>query len=234
MLRSIAAQRRLLQQPSSHAAMLLSMRARARGAFWPNEANPAPVVSAKAGTHNHGLWLLSAPLRGRRPGRRSLIRTKNQPAAVGNDHGAQLQRVEPPCPGEGRHALDGVGSRGAGSPTQPTTISRRRVSANGARQQDGGYFAQAPPAQPAPCLGHKKSPGGFCPPGVVSSTRHASIKERCRGGRGCEVRSCPDSGARRRPSAWRPGKWTYRSRWRPSMPSPASGRSHRSPHRTTV
>src|SRR5262249_12530931 len=32
--RRIAAQRRLSQQPSSRAAMLLSMRARARGAFW--------------------------------------------------------------------------------------------------------------------------------------------------------------------------------------------------------
>jgi hypothetical protein len=37
--RRIAAQRRLSQQPSSRAAMLLSMRARARGAFWRNEPN---------------------------------------------------------------------------------------------------------------------------------------------------------------------------------------------------
>ena len=41
-----------------------------------------------AGTHNHGLWLwvpALRPLHGRRSGRRSFIRTRNQPAAVGND-----------------------------------------------------------------------------------------------------------------------------------------------------
>jgi hypothetical protein len=41
-----------------------------------------------AGTHNHGLWLwvpALRPLHGRRPGRRSFIRTRNQPAAAGND-----------------------------------------------------------------------------------------------------------------------------------------------------
>jgi len=49
----------------------------------------------------------------------------------------------------------------------------------------------------------KKSPGGFAPPGVVSSARHASIKERCRGGRGPAVRSCLGSGPGTRRSAWR-------------------------------
>ena len=41
-----------------------------------------------AGIHNHGLWLWVAalrPLRWRRPGRRSFMRTTQQPVAVGND-----------------------------------------------------------------------------------------------------------------------------------------------------
>ena len=79
---------------------------------------------------------------------------------------------------------------------------------------------------------HKKEPRRVAPPGVVSSTRHASIKERCRGGRGSAGRSCLDPGARRTQSAWRYSR--HRSRSPRSMPSAASGRSHRSPHRTTV
>jgi hypothetical protein len=61
-----------------------------------NPTNPTRVVPAHSasktrvnalmlGTHNHGLWLwvpALRPLRGRRPGRRSFIRTKNQPAAA--------------------------------------------------------------------------------------------------------------------------------------------------------
>ena len=88
--------------------------------------------------------------------------------------------------------------------------------------------------QPASCSAQKKAPAGWPPAGVVSSTRHASIKERCRGGRGCAARSCPDPGWRRKPSAWPCRPERYRSRPPRSMPSAASGRSHRSPHRTTV
>jgi hypothetical protein len=47
----------------------------------------------------------------------------------------------------------------------------------------------------------KKAPAGR-PAGVVSSTGHANIKERCRDGRGCEKRSCPDPGPRTERSAW--------------------------------
>src|SRR6266404_837593 len=46
------------------------------------------VNALMLGTHNHGLWLwvpALRPLRWRRPGRRSFMRTKHQPAAVGND-----------------------------------------------------------------------------------------------------------------------------------------------------
>src|SRR5262245_26725409 len=53
-----------------------------------NPTDPTRVVPAKAGTHNHGLWLwvpALRPLRGRRPGRRSFIKMKYQPAAVEND-----------------------------------------------------------------------------------------------------------------------------------------------------
>src|SRR5262245_45756319 len=48
----------------------------------------ARVVPAKAGTHNHGLWLwvpALRPLRGRRPGRRSFGLREHQLAAVRND-----------------------------------------------------------------------------------------------------------------------------------------------------
>ena len=56
---------------------------------------------------------------------------------------------------------------------------------------------------PQPVRGaHKKAPGGLPRRGSSSSTRHASIKERCRGGRGREGRSCPDSGFGKTPSAW--------------------------------
>jgi hypothetical protein len=41
----------------------------------------------ESGAHNHGLWLwvpALRPLRGRRPGRRSFMRTENQPVAAAN------------------------------------------------------------------------------------------------------------------------------------------------------
>jgi hypothetical protein len=79
-----------------------------------NPTNPSRVVPAKAGTHDHGLWLSVPALRphhGRRPGRRSFIRTRNQPAAVETTAGSpclfpacylqgapQPQRVEPSAP----------------------------------------------------------------------------------------------------------------------------------------
>jgi hypothetical protein len=87
---------------------------------------------------------------------------------------------------------------------------------------------------PASCSAHKKSPGGLAPPGSSAQTRHASIKERCRGGRGCEGRSCPYPGPDRSQWAWLCRPAPYRSLVPRSMPSPTSGRSHRSPHRTTV
>src|SRR5215475_12257564 len=100
-------------------------------------------------------------------------------------------------------------------------------------RREGGIEVKGRTREPREVTPAQKSPRRFAPPGVVSSTRHASIKERCRGGRGCEGRSFPDPGARRRRSAWRCWQALYRSPPR-SMPSPASGRSHRSPRRTTV
>jgi hypothetical protein len=173
-------------------------------------------------------------------------RANNQPPAVGDGRPLHCFRLlftmdgaTPTCRvvsarGGSDHALSGVGSRGAGR--QPTTMSQRGVSA-AVTIRPGACphrSQRALAAQPESSSGHKKSPRRVAPPGVVSSSRHASIKERCRGGRGCEVRSCPDSGSGRRRSAWRCYPTLYRSRWRPSMPSPASDRSHRSPHRTTV
>jgi len=85
------ASRRIAAQPTrasvcARAAMLLSMRAR-RILAKRSQTNAARVVPAKAGTHNHGLWLwvpALRPLRGRRPGRRSFMRTENQPVAAAN------------------------------------------------------------------------------------------------------------------------------------------------------
>jgi hypothetical protein len=148
----------------------------------------------------------------------------------------QLQRVEPSVRGDSDHALGAVGSRGAGC--------QRGDSAN---EAGGKTAATIRPGAPAPTdanepwrpslgpsSGHKEKPPAGCPAGGRCSSRYASIKERCRGGHGCEVRSCPDSGSGRRPSAWRCCPAPCRSRWPRSMPTPASGRSHRSPHRTTV
>jgi hypothetical protein len=56
--------------------------------------------------------------------------------------------------------------------------------------------------QGASCSAHKKSPGGLAPPGSSVQTRHASIKERCRGGRGREFRSCPGPGCCSWRAAW--------------------------------
>jgi hypothetical protein len=162
------------------------------------------VVPAEAGTHHHCRWLWVPALAALGRDDDGLARTKSQRAAVGNDRRPRsivsgllftMNGATPTCraavPGEGRHALRGVGFTRSGSPTQSTTISQRRVSANGARQQDGCYFAQAPArtqsqsALAGPSLRHardtKKVPGGFAPPGIVqlnSSREHQGTMSR--------------------------------------------------------
>ncbi len=72
-----SAVRRRQRLRSRRAAMLLSMRARRRRAFWPNEPN------CDFGQTNPSPGSPPAP-RGRRPGRRPLG-LEHQPLAVGND-----------------------------------------------------------------------------------------------------------------------------------------------------
>src|SRR6516225_4103116 len=112
---------------------------------------------------------------------------------------ARPQRVEPSERG-GPTPLEGWLTRKAAAwPRQPDT-SRRRVgptkpggkTAITIRPGRRGAQNQLQRAQPASCSGDKKSPGGLAPPGSSAPTRHASIKERCGGGRGGEGRSCPD------------------------------------------
>jgi hypothetical protein len=131
-------------------AMLLSMRATVCGAFWPNEA-----------------------------------RRKNQPAAVGNDRRFgfavsgllfTMNGATPTCravSARGYRPMAGVGSRGAGSPAQPTTISRWRVFRQRNQRQDNGYEWPRGPTrkirisfsgEPA-CSGDKKIPRRVCPAG---------------------------------------------------------------------
>ena len=78
------------QLRSRRAATLLSMRARARGAFWPNEANASYSARPReghpaAGTHDHCRWLWVPALAALGRDDNRLVCAKHQPAAVRND-----------------------------------------------------------------------------------------------------------------------------------------------------
>jgi hypothetical protein len=113
----------------------------------------------------------------------------------------QLQRVEPVSARGIDVPWAGIGLRAERRRSLGTFWPTKR-GGKPAMTIRPGATESALAAQPESSSEHKKNPRRVAPPGVVSSSRHASIKERCRGGRGCAVRSCPDSESGRRQSAW--------------------------------